>query len=232
MPTSASDSLRERVPPAWRAVLKEELHAPWFDELAAFEAAERAEAAVHPPEEDVFTALWATPPDRVRVVILGQDPYHGDGQAHGLAFSVRRGTEPPPSLVNIHKELAADLGHEIPEHGSLESWADQGVLLLNTVLTVRAGEAGSHAGKGWEKLTDAILSALAQRETPLVFLLWGTHAQKKAKLLEASGRPHVVLKGIHPSPLSAYRGFFGSRPFSQVNEALVALGQAPVDWRL
>lgn len=223
--------MRERVPPAWRSLLRDAVESPWFDELATFVAAERARGPVFPSERDELAALMHTPPERVRVVLLGQDPYHGEGQAHGLAFSVPRGVARPPSLANIHKELFADLGHPIPDHGSLEAWADRGVLLLNTVLTVRAGEAGSHAGKGWEKLTDAILGALAARETPLVFVLWGAHAHKKAKLLESTRR-HVVLRGVHPSPLSAHRGFFGSKPFSQVNEALVALGQAPLDWRL
>jgi uracil-DNA glycosylase len=213
------------VPPSWRSRLSLE----GYDELSAFVAEERKKHAVFPPEEQVFHALARTPFEEVRVVILGQDPYHGEGQAHGLAFSVPRGVGKPPSLVNIHKELASDLGIEIPSHGNLDAWAEQGVLLLNTVLTVRAGEAGSHAGKGWERFTDAVIEALVARKEPVVFVLWGAFAQKKAKLVRA---PHVVIKGVHPSPLSAYRGFFGSKVYSAINSALVDLGRAPIDWRV
>jgi uracil-DNA glycosylase len=226
------ETLRSELPAAYRELLTDELDSPWFHELAGFVAAERARGPVYPREEQVFAALRRTPLEHVRLVLLGQDPYHGPGQAHGLAFSVPRGVARPPSLINIHKELLADLGHPIPDHGSLEAWADRGVLLLNTVLTVREGAAGSHAGRGWEKLTDALIAALAARRSPLVFLLWGNHAQKKAKLVEASATPHVVLRGVHPSPLSAHRGFFASRPFSAVNSALASLGHAPIDFRL
>lgn len=229
---ASSRSLDELVPPDWRALLADSLSALWFAELGAFVAEERRKGPVFPAEQEVFAALSRTPPERVRVVLLGQDPYHGPGQAHGLAFSVPRGVARPPSLLNIHKELQADLGHPMPDHGSLEAWAERGVLLLNTVLTVRAGEAASHAGRGWERLTDAIVSALAMREVPLVFLLWGSHAHKKTKLVEASATAHVVLCGVHPSPLSAYRGFFGSKPFSAVDRALASLGHPPLDWRL
>jgi uracil-DNA glycosylase len=213
------------VPASW----KKRLVLEGFEDLAAFVAKERNEHAVFPPEEQVFHALARTPFEKVRVVILGQDPYHGEGQAHGLAFSVPRGVPKPPSLVNMHKELASDLGIEIPDHGSLEPWAEQGVLLLNTVLTVRAGEAGSHAGKGWERFTDAVIEALVAREEPVVFVLWGSHAQKKARLVRP---PHVVIAGVHPSPLSAYRGFLGSKVYSAIDRALRGLGQPPIDWRL
>ena len=218
------------LPGPWRPFLSEAIASPWYAELSRFVDEERARGRVYPPPDDVFHALSRTPPDEARVVILGQDPYHGEGQAHGLAFSVRRGVARPPSLVNIHRELQEDLGHPIPSHGCLECWADRGVLLLNTVLTVREGEAGSHAGKGWEKLTDAILTRLAERERPLVFALWGGHAQRKSKLVDRS--PHVVIQGVHPSPLSAHRGFLGSRPFSAINRALAERGEQPIDWRI
>jgi len=212
------------------------LPSPWanlveLDErLRRFVAEERARGRVYPREEQVFAALERTEPDAVRVVILGQDPYHGEGQAHGLAFSVPRGVPRPPSLVNIHRELAADLGHPIPSHGSLESWADRGVLLLNTVLTVRESEAASHAGRGWEAFTDRVIVALAERVRPIVFVLWGSHAQKKARLVERA--PHRVLRGVHPSPLSAHRGFLGSRPFTAVNALLAECGEPPMDWTI
>ncbi len=213
-----------KLPAAWAKLVRVD------DALAKFVAEERARGNVYPREEHVFAALARTSPDDTRVVLLGQDPYHGEGQAHGLAFSVARGIARPPSLVNIHKELAADLGHPIPSHGCLESWTDRGVLLLNTVLTVREGEAGSHAGRGWESLTDAIIAALAERSRPIVFVLWGSHAQKKAKLVERA--PHRVLRGVHPSPLSAHRGFLGSRPFSTINGILAELGEPPIDWKI
>lgn len=219
-----------KIPDAWRDVLWEALESDWFRALDRFVREERAKGPVFPPEQDVFAALDRTPPDRVRVAILGQDPYHGAGQAHGLAFSVRPGVARPPSLQNIHKELESDLGVPIPSHGSLEAWADRGVLLLNAVLTVREGEAGSHANKGWEQLTDAVLQALVKRTKPVVFVLWGTHAQKKGKLVDQP--PHRVLRGVHPSPLSAHRGFLGSKPFSAINALLKDVGEPPIDWRL
>lgn len=218
------------VPAGWESVLADELAQPYIADLAAFVAAERREHTIYPPEEDVFTALKLTPFDAIRAVILGQDPYHGPGQAHGLAFSVRPGVKPPPSLVNIFKELKSDLGINPPGHGYLAGWAQQGVLLLNTVLTVRAGEANSHKGRGWERLTDAIIRAVGGRERPAVFLLWGAPAQKKAALVDESR--HVVLRAAHPSPLSARNGFFGSWPFSQANAALEERGQPPIDWQL
>jgi len=213
-----------KVPRAWSEVVHVD------DDLARFVDEERARGHVYPHEDHVFAALERTEPGATRVVILGQDPYHGAGQAHGLAFSVPRGVARPPSLVNIHKELAADLGDAIPAHGCLECWADRGVLLLNTVLTVREGEAGSHAGHGWEALTDRLIATLAEQTRPIVFVLWGSHAQKKAKLVERA--PHRVLRGVHPSPLSAHRGFVGSRPFSTINALLVESGQEPVDWSI
>ncbi len=218
------------IPAGWRDVLADELAQPSFALLADFVAAERAAHTVYPPEGEEFTALALTPYDAVRVVILGQDPYHGPGQAHGLAFSVRKGVPVPPSLANIYKELRGDLGIEPPGHGSLTDWARHGVLLLNTVLTVRAGQANSHKGHGWERFTDAIMRAISARETPSVFLLWGAPAQKKAALVDETR--HSILRAAHPSPLSARNGFFGSRPFSRANEALEARGQPPIDWRI
>jgi uracil-DNA glycosylase len=199
--------------------------------LKAFLTAERAAGkTIYPRAGDWFAALDATPPDTVRVVILGQDPYHGPGQAHGLAFSVQPGVRVPPSLINIYKELDADLGIPPARHGHLMHWAQQGVLLLNSVLTVEAGQAASHQGRGWEALTDAVVAHVAARAAPAVFLLWGAHAQKKAARVD-EGR-HLVIRSAHPSPLSAHNGFFGSRPFSRCNAYLEAQGMAPIDWAL
>lgn len=198
--------------------------------LRAALAAEVAEGErVFPPPAEWFRALELTPPEAVRVVILGQDPYHGEGQAHGLCFSVARGVKTPPSLANIYKELEADLGIARAPHGSLEHWARQGVLLLNTVLTVRMGAAGSHQKRGWERFTDAIVRAVAAQDRPIVFMLWGAHAQRKAAFVADDPR-HLVLAAPHPSPLSAYGGFFGSRPFSRANAFLAANGVTPIDW--
>lgn len=218
------------IPDPWRAALGDELAQPYVGQLAAFVAAERAAHTVYPPAGEEFTALELTPPERVRAVILGQDPYHGPGQAHGLAFSVRPGVPPPPSLVNIFKELRGDLGIEPPGHGHLAEWAREGVLLLNAVLTVRAGAANSHKGRGWERLTDAIIRAVSAGPSPAAFLLWGAPAQKKAALVDEAR--HAVLRAAHPSPLSAHKGFFGSRPFSRANAALAERGRPPLDWRL
>ncbi|HMQ31776.1 MAG TPA: uracil-DNA glycosylase [Chloroflexaceae bacterium] len=218
------------IPASWRGALGDELAQPYVELLAAFVAAERAAHTVYPPESETFSALELTPPGRVRAVILGQDPYHGPGQAHGLAFSVRPGVPPPPSLINIFKELRDDLGLEPPGHGHLADWAREGVLLLNAVLTVRAGEANSHRGRGWERLTDAVIGAVSAGPRPVVFLLWGAPAQKKAALVDETR--HAVLRAAHPSPLSARRGFFGSKPFSGANAALEERGQPPLDWRL
>jgi uracil-DNA glycosylase len=217
------------LPDGWRKVLAGEVKKPYFRELQQFVAGERKKYTVYPPEKDVFNALKYTPYDKVRVVLFGQDPYHDEGQAHGLAFSVRPGVRPPPSLVNIFKELRDDLGCRVPNNGCLIPWAEGGVLLLNTVLTVRAHEPNSHKGHGWETFTDAVIRAVDAREKPAVFLLWGTHAQKKQKLIDAARHP--VIAGAHPSPLSAKR-FFGSKPFSAVNRALEELGSEPIDWQI
>jgi uracil-DNA glycosylase len=218
------------IPEGWREVLREELAQPYIETLSDFVANERATQTVYPPDGEEFTALRLTPYEAVRAVILGQDPYHGPGQAHGLAFSVRPGIAVPPSLMNIYKELRSDLGIAPVRHGYLVQWAQQGVLLLNTVLTVRAGEANSHKGRGWEKLTDAIIHAVSARATPAVFILWGAPAQKKATLVDETR--HTILRAAHPSPLSARNGFFGSRPFSQTNRALALYGQPSIEWQL
>jgi uracil-DNA glycosylase len=225
----AGPGLREHLPADWQAVLAGEFAQPYFRRLEEFVTAERQAHTIFPPEEDLFTAFRLTPYERVKVVLLGQDPYPGEGQAHGLAFSVRPGVKPPPSLANIFKELRDDLGCPAPDNGSLVPWAKQGVLLLNAVLTVRAHAPGSHANHGWETFTDPVIRALNARPEPVVFLLWGAYAQKKGQLIDA-GR-HRVLTAAHPSPLSAKK-FFGSRPFSRANQALQELGQAPVDWQL
>jgi uracil-DNA glycosylase len=193
-------------------------------------ALERSQATVFPPADDVFAALHLTPYALVRVMILGQDPYHGPRQAHGLCFSVRDRVAIPPSLANIHKELASDVGVPAPGHGNLEAWARQGVLLLNATLTVRAGQAGSHQGKGWETFTDEVIGAVDRKDHPVVFILWGSHARRKKQLLDVAR--HHVIESAHPSPLSAHNGFFGSRPFSRANAALEAHGQQPIDWTL
>jgi uracil-DNA glycosylase len=217
------------LPRSWQARVGAELQKPYFHTLRDFVDAERRRATVYPPEDEVFTALELTPYEKVKVMILGQDPYHGPGQAHGLAFSVRPGVRPPPSLANIFKELKAEMDCPIPGNGSLVSWAEQGVLLLNAVLTVREGEPNSHKGRGWETFTDAVIRAVAQREDPVVFVLWGGYAAKKESLI---GAPHYVHKSAHPSPLSAKRGFFGSRPFTTIDRELKRVGQKPVEWCL
>ncbi len=213
---------------AWTPYLEQELRAPYFAALLQRVGAARAAGTVYPPEERTFFALTATPPERVRAVILGQDPYHDDGQAHGLAFSVRPGVKFPPSLRNIFRELNSDLGLPVPSSGSLEHWARQGVLLLNTVLTVRAHSAGSHQKHGWEEFTDAVIRTVNGFSSPVVFVLWGAPAQKKLPLINI-GR-HTVLQSAHPSPLSAFRGFFGSKPFSAINRALELTGEPPIDF--
>ena len=214
----------------WNPVLRPELAKPYWSELQAFVTAERQRGPVHPQPDEVFACLHLTPYAETRVLILGQDPYHGQGQAHGLCFSVRRGVPIPPSLVNIYEELRTDVGVEPPTHGNLEAWARQGVLLLNTTLTVRGGQAASHQGKGWETFTDEVIRVVDAKEHPVVFILWGSHARKKKALIDTSR--HTVIESAHPSPLSARNGFFGSRPFSRTNEALVAAGLEPIDWRL
>ncbi len=217
------------LPESWREALAGEFSRPYFLELREFLAAERSEHAVFPPEADVFNAFRHAPYDRVKVLLLGQDPYHDDGQAHGLCFSVRAGDRTPPSLANMFKELKADLGCKVPNNGNLVPWAEQGVLLLNAVLTVRAHQANSHKNRGWETFTDAVIRALNDRQDPVVFVFWGAYAQKKGKLVDATRHP--VLTAAHPSPLSASK-FFGSRPFSAINRELEVLGKAPIDWQL
>ena len=218
--------------PSWQAVLEEELCQPYIAKLAAFVARERTlGATIYPPHPLVFNAFWQTPFDKVRVLIMGQDPYHGPGQAHGLCFSVPKGVPAPPSLQNIFKELADDLKMKQPDHGCLIKWAQQGVMLLNATLTVRQGEPMSHHGKGWERFTDAVISKLCEREAPLVIVLWGKSAQDKCKRI-GKKTSHKLLKAAHPSPLSAYQGFMGCRHFSQINEWLSEYGQEPIDWSL
>jgi uracil-DNA glycosylase len=214
----------------WNPVLRSEFAKPYWSNLQHFVAGERARHVVFPPVDDVFAALHLTSYASTRVVILGQDPYHGPGQAHGLCFSVRIGVAVPPSLANIHKELTADLGIDPPRHGNLEPWARQGVLLLNTTLTVRAGQAASHQGKGWETFTDEVLRAVNDKPQPVVFILWGASARRKKSFIDISR--HTVIESAHPSPLSAHNGFFGSRPFSRANAALEAAGLVPIDWGL
>ena len=217
------------LPSIWQQALAGEFDKPYFRDLESFVDAERRIYSVYPSAERVFCALHSTPLDRVKVVLLGQDPYHGDKQAHGLCFSVQPGTRPPPSLTNIFKELQSDLGCHIPTCGCLLPWAERGVLLLNAVLTVRAREPGSHARRGWEQFTDAVLAAVNRRRQLVVFALWGNHAHKKEKLIDT--QRHRVVKGAHPSPLSASK-FLGSKPFSAINNALRDLGQPALDWQL
>jgi uracil-DNA glycosylase len=221
--------------PSWERALRDELTSDRMADLHAFLIAEEAAGKrIFPPARDRFRALELTPLPQVRVVILGQDPYHGEGQAHGLCFSVRPGVRRPPSLTNIYKELQSDLGIAAARHGFLEDWARQGVLLLNSVLTVESGRAGSHRGRGWEILTDAIVRAVAAEPEPVVFMLWGAYAQKKAAFVEGieQGGRHLALMAPHPSPLSAYNGWFGSRHFSQVNAFLESRGRGAIDWSL
>ncbi|WP_312487401.1 uracil-DNA glycosylase [Sphingomonas sp.] len=223
-----------RLHESWLAALRTEFDEPYMKALKTFLAEERAAGErIFPRPTEWFRALDLTPLDQVRVVILGQDPYHGEGQAHGLAFSVQPGVRPPPSLVNIYKEMATDLGIAPPGHGLLDHWARQGVLLLNSVLTVRMGQAASHQGRGWERFTDAVIRAVAAKPEPVVFVLWGAYAQKKAGFVREMGAGrHCVLTSVHPSPLSARGGFFGSKPFSRANDFLVEHGQPPIDWAL
>ena len=214
----------------WNPLLRGEFDQPYWAELQRFVREERARVPVYPPHDQVFAALHLTSYASTRVMILGQDPYHGPGQAHGLAFSVRDGVRVPPSLANIHKELHGDLGLPVPNHGNLEAWARQGVLLLNTTLTVRGGQAASHQGKGWETFTDRVIRVVDAKPEHVVFILWGGHARKKKTLIDRDR--HTILESPHPSPLSAHNGFLGSRPFSRANEALQAHGQTPIDWSL
>ncbi len=217
--------------PSWKIPLLPEFESAYMAALRAFLVAEKkAGKRVFPKGSEWFRALDLTPLDKVRVVILGQDPYHGEGQAHGLCFSVQPGVRPPPSLVNIYKEIESDLGIRPPAHGFLEHWAQQGVLLLNAVLTVEKGLPASHQGKGWERFTDAVVRLVNARETPVVFMLWGNYAQRKAEFVDAG--KHLVLKAAHPSPFSAHNGFLGCRHFSKANAFLESKGLAPIDWAL
>ncbi len=216
---------------AWLKALEREFSAPYMQSLKQFLRKEKdAKKVVFPKSKDVFSAFNYTPLDKVKVVILGQDPYHGLGQAHGLCFSVLPKVAIPPSLVNIYQELKADLNITPPDHGCLIPWAKQGVLLLNAVLTVEQGKAASHQGKGWELFTDEVIKILNDQPRPIVFVLWGSYAQRKGSVIDES--KHLVIKCVHPSPLSAYRGFLGSRPFSKINEFLIKQGQTPIDWSL
>ena len=215
---------------SWRPVLKAEIEKDYWKTLQSFVKGERAQHTVFPKEADVFAALHLTPYEQVRVLVLGQDPYHGAGQAHGLCFSVQRGVAVPPSLANIYKELRTDVGFTAPGHGNLEHWARQGVLLLNAVLTVREGQPNSHQGRGWETFTDAVIQAVNARSERVVFVLWGAYARRKGGLIDRER--HVVVESAHPSPLSAYQGFFGSRPFSRINAALREAGTAEIEWQL
>lgn len=214
----------------WDQVLEGEFDKDYYRLLREFLKKEYSTQTVYPSMYDIFNALKATPYENVKVVLLGQDPYHGPGQAHGMCFSVKKGVAPPPSLVNIFKELQADTGCTPPQHGCLESWAEQGVLLLNTVLTVRAGQANSHKGMGWEVFTDNVIRKLNEREKPMVFLLWGSNAQIKSAYI--TNPAHLILKAPHPSPLSAYRGFFGCRHFSLANKFLEENNIPAIDWQI
>ena len=218
-----------QLPGDWHGVLGSKLDSDWFQSLWKFVNSERAAGQVFPPEDEVFSAFAHAPYSQVKLVLLGQDPYHDDGQAHGLCFSVKQGVTPPPSLKNMFKELQSDLGVAPPSHGNHEAWARPGVLLLNAVLTVRAHTPNSHKDKGWEKFTDLVIDALDKREQPVVFALWGAYAQKKGKRINTA--KHVVLKAAHPSPLSA-KLFLGSKPFSAIDAALVQAGHAPINWQL
>jgi len=222
--------LKEIIHNSWQDVLADEFEKPYYHSLRDFLKKEYRTQKIHPDMYHIFEALELTPYEKVKVVILGQDPYHGANQAHGLSFSVQPGVKIPPSLNNIYKELQSDLGIKPVNHGNLVSWAKQGVLLLNTVLTVREGQAYSHRGQGWERLTDTIIEKLNEREQPVVFILWGKPAQEKMKMIDKS--KHIILTSSHPSPLSAHRGFLGSKPFSKTNDALLALGEQPIDWQL
>lgn len=219
--------MKIRLESSWKELLKDEFDKPYFKTLSKFIHDEYKNDTIYPPPKFIFNALDSLPVDKVKVIILGQDPYHGPGQAHGLSFSVPDGIALPPSLKNIYKEMQSDIG-KLPQSGNLEHWAKEGVLLLNATLTVRAHQAGSHQNKGWEQFTDAIIHHLATSRENLVFILWGSYAQKKGSFIDST--KHLVIKSVHPSPLSAYNGFFGSRPFSQTNAYLISHNKPPIDW--
>jgi uracil-DNA glycosylase len=218
------------LPPSWRPLLAEEFDKPYFRKLKRFLEKERRTFSIYPSEQDIFSALKLTRYKKVNVLLLGQDPYPGAGQAHGLSFSVRPGTKPPASLRNIYKELETDVGFRVPNNGYLAPWAKQGMLMLNAVLTVRAGVPNSHQGKGWETFTDCVISRVNEKPDPVVFVLWGAYAQKKIALIDTNR--HTIIKSAHPSPLSARNGFFGSRPFSRINKALRAAHKPQIEWQL
>lgn len=225
------DGERIKLEPEWKAALSGEFSKPYMVELREFLRQEAAKKKkIFPPGPEIFNAFQHTPLSKVKVVILGQDPYHGPGQAHGLSFSVKPGVPPPPSLKNIFKEMAADIEAPFPKSGDLTAWADQGVLLLNAVMTVEMGQAASHRNRGWENFTDEVIRVLSAQDRPIVFILWGAYAQKKAGMIRTP--PHHILKSAHPSPLSAHAGFFGSHPFSKTNAILKKLGEKPIEWRL
>ncbi len=217
-----------RIEPTWKARLSEEFEKPYFEQLTTFIREEYGKYRIFPPGKDIFRAFDRCPLEKVKVVIIGQDPYHGPNQANGLCFSVNPGIQMPPSLVNIFKEIKNDLGKEIPPNGSLDRWADQGVLLLNATLSVRANQAGSHQNKGWESFTDAVIKTLVEEREHIVFILWGSYAQKKGEIIDTTR--HCVLKSVHPSPLSASRGFFGNGHFSKANAYLRSKGKKEIDW--
>ena len=217
-----------RIAEDWKALLQEEFDKPYFAELVDFVKSEYASRQIFPAARNIFRAFDKCPLEKLKVVIIGQDPYHGDGQANGLCFSVNDGVDFPPSLRNILKEVSEDTGTPVPLSGNLDRWAEQGVLMLNAVLTVRAHEAASHAGRGWERFTDAVVRLIAEKKQGVVYMLWGSYAQKKGAMVDAS--QNLVLKAVHPSPLSVYRGFFGSRHFSKANDYLVAEGKSPIVW--
>lgn len=220
----------DMLPKDWRTVLADEFEKDYFLKLQEFVNQERETKTIYPPEDDVFNAFKYAPYDQVRVFLLGQDPYHGEGQAHGLCFSVRPGVRQPPSLKNMLREMADDVGCEEPNNGYLVPWAEQGILMLNAVLTVQAGKANSHKGKGWEKFTDAVIKKVNEKSDPVVFVLWGGYARKKAKLID--DEKHTIIESAHPSPLSAHSGFFGSKPYSKINKALKANGYSEIDWQI
>jgi len=222
--------INPQIEQSWKEALTSEFNSDYFVALKSFLVQEKQKFTLYPPGRKIFDAFNRTPLEKVRVVILGQDPYHGKGQANGLCFSVSEGIPAPPSLVNIFREIREDLGIPIPRHGNLERWADQGVMLLNATLTVRASQPGSHQGKGWEKFTDKVIKTISDKKTGVVFILWGRYAQAKEVLIDQ--QKHFILKAAHPSPFSAYNGFFGCRHFSKTNELLTKQGLTPIDWRL
>jgi uracil-DNA glycosylase len=227
---SKPSPMKLTLPKSWQQVLAPEFEKPYFKTLEAFLTEERKTQKIFPPEEEVFSAFTLTPYENVNVFLLGQDPYHDDHQAHGLCFSVRPKIKVPPSLVNMYKELQSDVGFKLPNHGYLVDWAKQGILMLNAVLTVRAHTPNSHKDKGWETFTDAVIQSVAAKKEPVIFVLWGAYAQKKKKLIDTNR--HIIIESAHPSPLSARNGFFGSKPFSKINEALEENGKPPIRWQL